>query len=109
MSKKIFRNVLAIVSLMIFTFVFSPKHAFAEEEKPLKPVPKAYSTKHMPKGWWTDPTVIAEGKKIFETAKNEVESMGKKEEIKEGCSTCHAIDPAKDRPKKRGARDFREA
>lgn len=109
MSKKNSGNILAVVLFMILTLVLSPKPSFAEEEKPLKPVPKAYSTKHMPKGWWTDAGVIAEGKKIFETAKNEIEDQGKKEEIKEGCSTCHSIDPAKDRPKRRGARDFREA
>lgn len=78
-----------------------------QEEKPLKPVPKAYANKHMPNGWWTDPKIIAEGKKIFETAQIDIEYRGKKEHIKEGCSTCHAIDPEKDRPKARGARDFR--
>ncbi len=78
-----------------------------EEEKALKPVPKAYANKHMPKGWWTDPKIIEEGKKIFESAKLEFEFKGKKVEIKEGCSECHAIDSKKDRPKQRGARDFR--
>ena len=109
MSGKIFEKALAVVFLFAVFFVFSVKTASAEAEKPLKPVPKAYAAKHMPVGWWTDGAVIAEGKKIFETAKIEIENMGKKEEIKDGCSTCHAIDKAKDRPKRRGARDFREA
>ncbi len=84
--------------------------AFADEEdKPLKPPPPEYVDKHMPKGWWTDAKIIAEGKKLFETAQLEFDYKGKKEQVKEGCSTCHAIDAAKDRPKQRGARDFRVA
>ncbi|HEY5595080.1 MAG TPA: hypothetical protein VIL61_08000, partial [Nitrospiria bacterium] len=29
------------------------------------PVPAEYADKHMPAGWWTDPKIIEEGKKIF--------------------------------------------
>ena len=102
---------LFFTSVVIAGLLLSPVLVRAQEEegddKPMKPVPKAYAEKHMPKGWWTDPKIIAEGKKIFESAKMDFEYKGKKEEVKEGCSTCHAIDPAKDRPKQRGARDFR--
>ncbi|MFY9269091.1 MAG: cytochrome c [Candidatus Manganitrophaceae bacterium] len=100
-----------MLGLVVIGLVLSPVlvHAEEEEDKPLKPVPKAYADKHMPKGWWTDPKIIEEGKKLFETAKLEFEYKGKKEEVKEGCSECHAIDSKKDRPKQRGARDFRVA
>jgi mono/diheme cytochrome c family protein len=77
-------------------------------ERPNKPVPKAYANKHMPNGWWTDPKIIAEGKKIFETVQTEVTFRGKKIDVDKGCLTCHEIDTKKDRPKRRGARDFRE-
>jgi mono/diheme cytochrome c family protein len=58
-------------------------------------VPVAYADKHMPEGWWTDPKIVEEGKLIFEG----------KMDIDVNCSSCHGIDG---KPKKRGARDFRE-
>lgn len=104
---------LFFTSMVIAGLLFSSVLVRAQEDdgddKPMKPVPKAYAEKHMPKGWWTDPKIIDEGKKIFESAKMEFEYKGKKEEVKEGCASCHAIDAAKDRPKQRGARDFRVA
>ncbi|WDT76337.1 MAG: cytochrome c [Candidatus Manganitrophus sp.] len=99
-----------LLSLVAIHFILVPVGARADEEdddKALKPVPKAYADKHMPKGWWTDPKIVEEGKKLFETVMLEFEYKGKKEEVKEGCATCHGIDPKKDRPKQRGARDFR--
>ena len=60
------------------------------------PVPAAYADKHMPEGWWTDPKIIEEGKKIF---------MGETN-IDVNCSSCHGKDG---KPIKRGARDFRVA
>jgi len=83
--------------------------SFADEEEAMKPVPKEYAGKHMPSGWWTDPKIIAEGKKIFETAKNEFEYKRKPEKVEHGCLGCHEIDKTKDTPKQRGARDFRVA
>lgn len=62
--------------------------------KPLKPVPVGYADKHMPKGWWTDPKIIAEGKQIFEGEVNP--------DI--NCFSCHGKDGA---PTTRGARDLR--
>jgi mono/diheme cytochrome c family protein len=58
------------------------------------PVPVAYQDKHMPDGWWTDPKIIEEGKKIF---------IGE-ENIDVNCASCHGKDG---KPVKRGARDFR--
>jgi mono/diheme cytochrome c family protein len=110
MTKK--NLLLFFVFVLAASFLLFPMVVRADEEdedKPLKPVPKVYADKHMPKGWWTDPKIIEEGKKLFETAKMEFEYKGKKEEVKDGCSQCHAIDPKKDRPKQRGARDFRVA
>ena len=87
--------------------VVSANISFADEEEAMKPVPKEYANKHMPKGWGTDPKIIEEGKKIFETAKTEFEYRREKVKVDKGCLTCHEIDKAKDAPKQRGARDFR--
>lgn len=106
---------LLMLCLMVSLLLLSPGLGRSAEEeggsdddnKPLKAVPKAFANKHMPSGWWTDEKIIAEGKKIFETRQLEYEYKRKKEVAKEGCATCHSIDEKKDRPKKRGARDFR--
>ena len=55
----------------------------------------------------TDLEIIEEGKKIFETTVLEYEFKRKTRTAKEGCATCHGINPQKDRPKKRGSPDFR--
>jgi mono/diheme cytochrome c family protein len=83
--------------------------AFADDDKPMKPVPKAYADKHMPKGWWSDPKIVAEGKKLFESAHLTFEYRREEVKVEKGCMTCHEIDTAKDRPKQRGAQDFRAA
>ncbi len=95
--------------LGIGVLLMSANPAFADEEEALKPVPAEYANKHMPKGWWTDPKIIAEGKKLFETATLEFEFKRKTEKVEKGCLTCHEIDKANDKPKQRGARDFRVA
>ncbi len=99
-----------IVSLFVAFALLAPGVGHAkkdDDDKPLKPVPKAFANKKMPNGWWTDGKIIAEGKKIFETHKIEYVYKRKKKVAKDGCATCHAINTKKDRPKKRGARDFR--
>jgi mono/diheme cytochrome c family protein len=63
---------------------------------PPPPVPAAYADKHMPEGWWTDPAIIEEGRKIFIGEQN----------IDVNCASCHGKDG---KPVKRGARDFRVA
>lgn len=101
-----------LVAVLMVGLMLGSGTAFAkkgDDDKPLKPVPKAYAGKKMPSGWWTDPKIIAEGKKIFETHKIEYVYKRKKRVAKDGCATCHAINKKKDRPKKRGARDFRVA
>lgn len=59
----------------------------------LPEVPPEYAGHHMPEGWWTDPEVIEEGRRIY---------MG---EAKAGvnCAECHGKDG---QPVKRGARNF---
>ncbi len=106
MSKK---NIFFMLCIAAITFILGQGRAFSAEEKvkPLKPVPKAYANKNMPKGWWTDLEIIEEGKKIFETTVLEYEFKRKTRTAKEGCATCHGINPQKDRPKKRGSPDFR--
>jgi len=83
--------------------------ALAGAGEKMKPVPKTYAGKHMPTGWWTDPKIIADGKKIFETATQTFEYRKEEVKVDHGCLTCHEIDKAKDRPKQRGAQDFRTA
>ena len=80
-----------LILLFGISFIlFSGNAVFAdEEEKPMKPVPKAYAQKHMPEGWWTDPKIIAEGKKIFETAKLTFQYRREDVEVDKGCLTCH--------------------
>lgn len=60
------------------------------------PVPAEYADKHMPAGWWTDPKIVEEGKKIFTGETN----------IDVNCASCHGKDG---KPVKKGARDFRRA
>ncbi|MBI3995307.1 MAG: cytochrome c [Nitrospirae bacterium] len=62
--------------------------------QPPKPVPAEYADKHMPEGWWTDPKIVEEGKKIYKGEHN----------IDVNCASCHGKDG---KPVKRGARDFR--
>jgi mono/diheme cytochrome c family protein len=66
-------------------------------ESPLQfpPIPAEYADKHMPDGWWADPKIVEEGKKIFTGEMN----------IDVNCSSCHGKDG---KPVKRGARDFRQ-
>jgi len=73
--------------------------ACGEGEGPIQPppaVPAEYADKHMPAGWWTDPKIIEEGKKIYTGEFN----------IDVNCASCHGKDG---KPVKRGARDFRNA
>ena len=107
MTEKVSFWVLGLVAVFVFLTPGLGHAKKNDDDKPLKPVPKAYASKKMPSGWWTDAKVIAEGKKIFETRKIEYIYKRKKKVAKEGCATCHAINKKKDRPKKRGARDFR--
>lgn len=67
-------------------------------DEPLPPVPPEYNNHSMPKGWWTDPKVIAAGKKIY------MEGMPDEEGKIQKCAKCHGEDG---NPKLRGARDFR--
>ncbi len=97
------------VVLGMVVLLFSHNLAFADKEEKRKPVPKAYADKHMPAGWWTDPKIIAEGKKLFETAQLTFEYRREEVKVEKGCMTCHEIDPKEDRPKQRGAQDFRSA
>lgn len=64
--------------------------------QPSGTIPKEYQDKHMPKGWWADPKVIAEGKKIFE-------GMVNPEVV---CAACHGRDG---KPLLAGTRDLRDA
>jgi len=104
------KTLVLLMALMMLGLMLDQGSVFAkkdDDDKPLKPVPKEFAGKKMPSGWWTDAKIIAEGKKIFETHKIEYVYKRKKKVAKDGCATCHAINKKKDRPKKRGARDFR--
>jgi len=62
---------------------------------PLPAVPVEYADKRMPEGYWTDPTIIEEGRQIFMGLVNP--------DVK--CAKCHGEDG---KPVKKGARDFRD-
>lgn len=66
------------------------------KEPTLDKIPKEYQDKHMPQGWWTDPKVIAEGKKIYE-------GMVNPEVV---CAACHGRDG---KPLLTGTRDLRDS
>lgn len=96
--------------MIIAVLIFTQGWAFAGEtkkQKPLKAIPKVYADKKMPEAWWTDEKIIAEGKKIFETTVMKYKFKRKTRIANNGCATCHGIDEKTDRPKKRGAPDFR--
>jgi len=65
------------------------------KEPALDKIPKEYQDKHMPAGWWVDPKIIAEGKKVFEGYVNP-EAV---------CAACHGRDG---KPILTGARDLRD-
>lgn len=64
----------------------------------LPAVPAEYASKQMPKGWWTDPKVIAAGKKIYQEGVPAEDGKIKK------CAKCHGEDA---KPSLKGARDLR--
>ncbi len=107
MSRKFLVSMFCLVMLVVLLIPSLGQAKKDDDDKPLKPVPKEFAGKKMPSGWWTDAKIIAEGKKIFETRKIEYVYKRKKKVAKDGCATCHAINKKKDRPKKRGAKDFR--
>lgn len=66
------------------------------KEPALDKIPKEYQDKHMPKGWWTDSKVIAEGKKIY----------GGMVDPDVVCAACHGRDG---KPLLTGTSDLRDA
>lgn len=65
------------------------------KEPELDKIPRRYEDKHMPAGWWTDPEVIAEGKRINDGLFNPDVV----------CASCHGRDGT---PKQRRVRDLRD-
>ena len=95
-----------IVVSIILGLLLAGSAVFAAEddEKALPPVPKEYADKHMPKGGWTDPAMVAAGKKIFEEKSRKIELEGKEQTVE--CATCHGKDG---KPKKRGVKNMSSA
>lgn len=58
-------------------------------------VPPTYASKHMPAGWWDDPSVVEEGRALY---------LGQKHPDV-NCAKCHGRNG---KPVKSGARDFRD-
>ena len=96
-------KMVAVVAFGAFVVLLSGSAVFAgeEEDEKLPPVPKEYADKHMPKGGWTDPAMLAAGKKIFEEKKKKIELGGKDEMV--ACADCHGKDG---KPKKRGVKNM---
>src|SRR5262245_34229124 len=91
---EIMRSKIILVAAFAFglsgMMLWGPAVFAAEEEKPLKPVPKEYADKHMPAGGWTNQAMIAAGKKIYEEKSREVELKGEKKKVE--CASCHGKD-----------------
>ncbi len=104
MKRQTILNIVIVMLIFVHSDVFANKTQYS---KPLKAIPKIYADKKMPETWWTDEKIISEGKKIFESTVLQYEFKRKKRVANNGCATCHGIDETKDRPKKRGAPDFR--
>jgi mono/diheme cytochrome c family protein len=92
-----------IVAVIAFGLFLTGSAVFAadEDNKPLPPIPKEYADKHMPKGGWTDPAMLAAGKKIFEEKQKKIELEGKDQMV--ACGDCHGRDG---KPKKRGVKNM---
>lgn len=88
----------AFVGVAMMGLILGMTVAYGDE--PLPPVPPEYNNHKMPKGWWTDPKVIAAGKKIYMEGVPDPDDGGKIQK----CAKCHGEDG---NPKLRGARDFR--
>ena len=70
------------ILMMAAGIILSGEVAYSEQLMPLDPVPSAYASKHMPTGWWTDPQIIEEGKKIYFGEAHPLVS----------CTACHGQD-----------------
>ena len=62
--------------------ILSGEVAYSGQLMPLDPVPSSYANKQMPVGWWTNPKVIEEGKKIYFGEAHPLVS----------CTACHGQD-----------------
>jgi len=76
------KNFGQLILMMAAGIILLGEAAYSEQLMPLDPVPSAYASKHMPAGWWTDPKVIEEGKKIYFGEAHPLVS----------CTACHGQD-----------------
>ena len=91
--KRGFWGVIAIVMSVIgFSVMGGPSIPAASPGE----IPEVYQNKKMPEGWWTNPDVLAEGKKIYN---GKVVSAAV-------CSACHGRDG---KPLMRGVPNFRDS
>lgn len=103
-SLQILRRGIAVTSVVMAMAMLYPNEAFPlfglseGENKPKESppaIPPEYQDKHMPKGWRTDPKVLAAGKAIYEGSAN----------ADVNCAGCHGLDGKATR-KGRGAPDL---
>lgn len=87
-----------LIGVCVVVLLFAARDASGQvvKEPELDKIPEEYRDKRMPKGWWTDPKVIAEGKEIFEG----------KVDAQVFCFVCHGLDG---KPMLPEARDMRDA
>lgn len=90
------RSIVLITVLCWITLLSFLASGQTQKAPELNLVPKEYQNKKMPKGWWTDPQVIEEGKKIFEG----------KVHPQVFCFACHGMNG---KPLLPEARDMRDA
>lgn len=90
------RQIILMGAVLIFLSVGVVGIGQTFKEPPVDQVPPEYKDKHMPAGWWMDPKIIEEGKKIYEGRENAMVT----------CFACHGMDG---KPMLPGARDMRDA
>ena len=91
-------NLVQSAAFLMILFLVVPQPASGQGSNAPDPatIPESYRDKQMPEGWWTDPAVIAEGKRIYEGKAN----------ARVICAACHG---KYGKPKLRGARDLTDA
>ncbi len=82
-------RILAMITVLAFLAVGTDKIEAGSKIPPFEEVPLEYAQMHMPKGWWTDPAIVEEGRAIYQ-GKKYGRNVSKKKRI--NCAKCHGVD-----------------
>ena len=95
MKKKTIFTHLGKVSLML-AVIFLGGCSLPDPPQSSTSVPAQFANSHMPEGWWTDKSIIEEGRELY---------LGRKKSLV-NCADCHGKDG---KPVKGRARNFKDA